>query len=67
MDDRSQRTDEPDGFRVEYHADTRETALIFKLRGPGLLSVNTSWQPATLSTVGSPHRRALLIENENAS
>jgi hypothetical protein len=67
MPDELKSTVEPDGFRVEYRADTGETALIFALPGPGLLSVDSRWQPASRFTASKPHQRHLIIEVPNAN
>lgn len=63
----AETTVEPDGFRLEYRADTGETLLIFKLREPGLLSVNSTWQPSRPFTTVNTHRRQLTIESGNAT
>ncbi len=67
LSDQSQTTiDEPDdGFRSEYRPETGETVLIFRLRGPGLLTVQSCWVPSMPSTVAHPATRLLMIENKN--
>jgi hypothetical protein len=55
---------EPDGFRlIGYWVETGETVFAFKLPEAGILSVNSTWQPSSPLSFGTPHCRQLIIEN----